>query len=384
MPTVVILHAAEDTLPARALAEKVRQAKLDVVLEKSGEELREALKGAAVSIALWSPRSVTQPELAENANFAKGKSKLIHATMQSAQPPAPFANESAVNLTGWRGEDDFPAWRDLAKLVTDKAGVAPLPPPTPKPASGFFQPGVVTPQAAQQTAAAQPAQQQQRNQQQRSQQQQQRPAQQQQRAAPPPPPRPTPSRAPAEAGEKKGGANMVLIAIITFIVVAVAGGGGYWFLTQNNNGAAYASIDNESVTALREFLAGNPSDADRERAEADLDRLEAAALADARAANTIEGWEAFLNNFPQSDEAVFARGQIEQLRLQQSSAPPALGPDGLPLPPDGLPPETPAGDTTTTTPAPTTPPASDSGPASLTPPATDEQETQEPADAPPG
>jgi hypothetical protein len=58
MATVVILHAAEDTLPARALAEKVRQAKLDVVLEKTGEEVREALKSGQVSIALWSPRSV--------------------------------------------------------------------------------------------------------------------------------------------------------------------------------------------------------------------------------------------------------------------------------------------------------------------------------------
>ncbi|MBC7768331.1 MAG: toll/interleukin-1 receptor domain-containing protein, partial [Phycisphaerales bacterium] len=159
MPTVVIIHAAEDTLPARALAEKLRQAKLDVVLEKNGDELRSALSSAKVAIGLWSPRSTSQPELADHAVFAKGKTKLIHATMQSAPAPEPFRNENAVNLTGWRGEDDFAAWRDLAKMVTDKAGVAPLPPPVPKPPSGFFQPGVVgdtaqAPPAGQQRQAA--------------------------------------------------------------------------------------------------------------------------------------------------------------------------------------------------------------------------------------
>lgn len=380
MPTVVILHAAEDTLPARALAEKVRQAKLEVVSEKSGDEVRNALKSAQVSIVLWSPRSVGQAELAENASFAKSKSKLIHATMQGAQPPAPFTNEQAVNLTGWRGEDDYPPWRELAQLVTSKAGVAPLPPPAVKPASGFFQPGAVTPQPPAGQAQGQA---QQRNQQQRPPQQQQQraaPQQQQQRAAQPQQQsRPTPSRAPAEAGEKKGGANMVLIAIITFIVVAVVGGGGYWFMTQNNNGAEYASVDATSVTALREFLAGDPSDADRERAEADLEQLEAAALSDARAANSIEAWEAFLRDFPDSDEAVFARGQIEQLRLQQSTAPPALGPDGLPLAPDATAPLSPDLEPP---PATTPTPVPSDGPASLTPPPAEEPPAEEPDDAP--
>jgi hypothetical protein len=380
MPTVVILHAAEDTLPARALAEKVRQAKLDVVLEKSGEDIREALKSANVTIALWSPRSVTQAELAENASFAKGKTKLIHATMQSAQPPAPFSNEQAVNLTGWRGEDDFPAWRELAQQVTSKAGVSPLPPPAPKPASGFFQPGVVAPQAQQ--PAPPPQQGQQRGQQQqRAAQQQQAPRQQAQpRPQQTQAPRPTPSRAPAEAnGEKKGGANMVLIAIITFIAVAVVGGGGYWFMTNNNNAAAYASIDNDSVSALREFLAADPSDADRERAEADLDRLEAASLSDARATNTVEAWEAFLRDFPQSDEAVYAQGQIQQLRLQQSAAPP-LGPDGQPLSPDAAP-LTELETLPEPAPTPTPAPSGTDGPASLTPPA-EETPNEEPGDAP--
>jgi len=368
MPTVVIIHAAEDTLPARALAEKVRQAKLDVVLEKSGDELRDAVKAANVTIALWSPRSATQAELADDAAFARGKTKLIHASMQSASAPDQFRADPTVNLTGWRGEDDFPAWRDLAKLVTAKAGVSPLPPPAPKPPSGFFQPGAVTPQA--QTASAPPR----ASAQQPRQQQQARPQAQQARSAP----QPRAPAAPRDAGEK-GGANMMLIGIITFIVVALAGGSGYWFMTQNGGESAYASIDHDSVSALNEFLATDPSAADSQRAREDLARLETAALADARAANSVDAWEAFLRDFPNSDEAVFAQGQIQQLRLQQSNAPPETPTDGA-LPADPLNPDAllqPMPPPPTTTPPSTTP----QGPTSLSPPP-EEPETQEPGDAP--
>jgi len=371
MPTVVIIHAAEDTLPARALAEKVRQAKLDVVLEKSGEELRTALKAANVTIALWSPRSASQPTMADDAAFARGKTKLIHASMQSATAPDQFRSDPAVNLTGWRGEDDFAAWRELAKLVTAKAGVPPLPPPAPRPPSGFFQPGVVAPQAQGASAPQQPA----RGAAQppRQQQPQQRP---QPQAAARPAPQPQRASSPEpDTGEKKGGANMMLIGIITFIVVAVAGGGGYWFMTQNSE-SAYASVDHDSVSALNEFLATDPPAADRQRARDDLARLEEAALADARAANSIDAWEGFLRDFPNSDEAVFAQGQIQQLRVQQATAPVGENTDTLPpaepLDPDLVPPDTapPA-----TTPAPST----ENGPQSLSPP---NEPTTEPDDAP--
>src|SRR5262249_5390829 len=137
MATALIIHAPDDALPARALAEKLRAAKLNVILEKpAGEDVREAVKGAQVVVALWSPRSVNQAALIDDVAFARGKSKLVHAQMQNAQTPSQFAGDKSVNLTGWRGEDEFAPWRELAKQVTDRAGVAPLPPPAPRPASG--------------------------------------------------------------------------------------------------------------------------------------------------------------------------------------------------------------------------------------------------------
>ena len=38
-------------------------------------------------------------------------------------PRASFGGDKIVNLTGWRGEDDFAPWRELAKIVTDKAAL---------------------------------------------------------------------------------------------------------------------------------------------------------------------------------------------------------------------------------------------------------------------
>jgi hypothetical protein len=365
MATVVIIHAAEDTLPARALAEKLRQAKLTVTLEHPlGDPLREAVKNAQVTVALWSPRAVAQPTIVEEVQAAKGKSKVVHALMQSAAIPEQFRGEQPVNLTGWRGEDDFAPWRDLAKLVTSKAGVANLPPPAPKPPSGFFQPGRPDAGAAGQPAprqAARPQQQQQRAQQPARPQQQQRP----QQAAPRPAPRPAPqTSAPAEARSGGGGRGM-LIAIIALVVVGVAGGGGYWYFTQSQGAQATSleQIDLTSAAAIRDFLASNPSAAEREQAREALATLEQQTLDAARDANTIEAFEQFLRDFPDSEEAVFVQGQIQQLRLLEAEgaqdAPPETATGApiteLPADPDLVPPGA--------------APDADNGPAVITPPA---------------
>jgi hypothetical protein len=367
MASVVIIHAAEDTLPARALAEKLRQAQLQVILEKPpGEELRAAVKGSQVTIALWSPRSNTNPALAEEVNFARGKSKVLHALMQSAQAPDQFRSDKSVNLTGWRGEDEFAPWRELAKLVTDKAGVAPLPPPAPRPPSGFFQPGrpgSTAPQAAT-SQASRP---------------QQRAAQPQRQQAAPPPrqaaPRPTPARSiPQPETEPKRGGGMVVIAAIVFVAVAGLGGGAYWYFTQNNAQAASAAWDavsREDADALRAFISGDPGEY-RDDAEQALANLEESTYASAGRADSIEAYEAFLNDFPESEHATRARGRIAELRTLTPATEGETLPELPELPaadPDLLPPGT------TTTPAPDT-----GGPQPITPPA--EDTAQPPPDAP--
>jgi hypothetical protein len=371
MVTVAIIHAAEDALPARALAEKLRLAKLTVVLEKSpGEEQRNAAKEAKAAVALWSPRSVSQQAVIDDATFARGKTKLIHASMQNAALPDAFRSDKSINLTGWRGEDDFPAWRELAKLVTEKAGVSNIPPPAPKPPSGFFQPGAVRPDAQ---AAAPPPRGQQRAPQSTP------PPRQQQAAAPRPAPAPRaapPPRSapPPSAGEEsRGNGGMMMIAAIVFVVVALAGGGGYWFWSQQQNAtstsAAWESVDTGSADALRAFIDGDPGEY-REEAQQALGALEERSYEAASDSDTIEAFEAFLNDFPDSDHALAARGRIAELQAMPQT--PVEG-EALPVTPDATAPNPDLVPPGTTTP--------DGGPATLTPPS--EPDTTTPPDEAP-
>lgn len=332
MPTVVIIHAGDDTLPARALAEKLRAANLTPVLEQtSSEALRAAVKAAPVTLVLWSPRSIDSPTISDEVSFARGKSKVLHVTMQNSTVPEAFRSDRSVNLTGWRGEDDFAAWCELAGLVTERAGVKPLPPAAPKPPSGFFQPGVVREAAGAgaPAPAARAAQTQRAPQPQRA---------EPQRAAPP---RPQPApRAPAYTPEREtssgsgggGGGRGMMIGIIAFLVVAVAGGGGYYFWNQSQNQAtttAWDAVAQNDPDALRAFLAGDPGDF-RDEAQQALRQLEERSFDAAQDSDTIDGFENFLNDFPDSEHAIAARGRIAELQTMtptdETTVDPALAP----------------------------------------------------------
>ncbi|MBY0562801.1 MAG: hypothetical protein K2P58_01345 [Hyphomonadaceae bacterium] len=358
MASVVIIHAADDALPSRALAEKLRQAGAQVTLDRApGGETQAALAGAAAAIALWSPRSVAQAALIADAEAARVATQLVHATMQSASVPASFAGEPAVNLTGWRGEDDFAPWRQLAAMIMERIG-APPPQPTPRPS--FLK--AAPPSPPQKPAAPTPT----------------------PMVAPAPALAPTTPAEPARTFDedepaRAGASKTLLIAAAALVAVGVIGGGGYWIVSQNSaDTTALEDIDISSAAELRAFIASTRSSDERQEAQAALRQLEEYSLDAARDANTIEAFETFLQNFPNSEERVFVQGQIQQLRLREAQAPqgvelgPATTTTELPagVDPDLLPPDT------TFDPA-TTPP-NQSGPVPLTVPP-----TEEPAPAPP-
>ncbi|HVV32933.1 MAG TPA: hypothetical protein VHC73_06880 [Vitreimonas sp.] len=389
MATALIIHAPDDALPARALAEKLRAANLNVVLEKMpGDEVRDAAKNAQVILALWSPRSVSQATLIDDVAFARSKSKILHAQMQNAQTPAQFAGDQSVNLTGWRGEDEFAPWRELANLVTDRAGVAPLPPPAPRPASGFFTPGRVeastapnapAPAAANMRAA---------------------PVQQAPRAAAPPPPRPAaprtaqppqapPPRAAApprvdrpppgyEPDEPKKGGMGMIIGIVALIVVLGGGAAGYmWWQGQQSahaSAAAFDQIDRNDPAALRAFISAN-SGAAKAQAQGALSELEERSYEAASDADTVDALQGFLHDFPDSQHALAARGRIAELQANPDSTVDTTGGVDQPTTTDQV---APGGETTTS--ATTTAPSANGAPIQLTPPS--EPPSQEPPSAP--
>ncbi|HVZ99241.1 MAG TPA: TIR domain-containing protein [Caulobacterales bacterium] len=369
MASVVIVHAAEDTPPARALAEKLRQMGLQPVVEQTGDALHSAMRGAKAMVALWSPRSASSSDLVEEVKLAKGMGPVIHARMQNAATPADFSGEASIDLTGWRGEDGFPAWRALAIAVAEKTGVT----PPPRPPSHFFQPGAPGAAAA---AVAPPRQ-----------------------APPPTAPAPDPApraadfnraelnRTGLEADEpRSGGGKLAVIGAITFVVVAALGGGGYFAWTQMQgsqaSAAAWEHLDKTSPAQLRAFLQDNPG-AYRDQAQGTLTELEQHRWSAARSADTMDALNAFLNDFPHSDHALEARGRIAELQSAPATTTPI--PDSLtPLPPastdpDLLPPGV-SGAPETTAPAQTAP--SQQGPVSLTPPPQAPPPTPTPQDQP--
>jgi hypothetical protein len=341
MPTVVIVHAAEDSAPARALAEKLGAMGLTTVVDSPpGEALRASVRSAAAIVALWSPRSTGQSGVIDEVAYARTTGPVIHARMQNASSPVEFADDRDIDLTGWRGEDTFAAWRELAKAVADRAGVA-APAPAPNP---FFQPGAPPAQpAAAPRAQAPPT-------------RQPAPAAPQ-AARPAPPPRPAPAAAPQprpeppmrppEEPRDSGGANRLLvIGIVTFLVVAALGGGGYFAWTQMQgsqaSSTAWENIDKTDPAALRAFLADNPG-AKREDAQTALASLDAESYAAARAADSIESYQGYVSDFPDGENVLAARGRIAELQ----AAPPSETADqeidpltGMPYAPeDLLPPE---------------------------------------------
>ena len=211
-----------------------------------------------------------------------------------------------MDLTGWRGEDDFGAWLKLAGLVTDIAGVAPLPPPQARPASGFFQPGrsVGEPPQAPPPRAAPPV---------REPPPREPSLHEASLREPAPPPRaePPPQRGTIEPREpEKTGPNMMLIGIVTFLVVALAGGGGYYFWSQSQGGAgaaaAWAELDQDDPAALRAFLEDNPG-ALRAQAREALQELERTRYASARGGYD-RGAQRSRPIFPTASNLLAARG----------------------------------------------------------------------------
>lgn len=371
MATVVIIHAADDALPARALAEKLRAARLMPVLEKYGEEVRAAARGANAVIALWSPRSAANRELVEDVAAARGAGAVTHARMQNTPLPGQFRDDVSFDLTGWRGEDDFRPWRDLADAITTKAGVAPLP-AAPAGGSAFFQPG--RPAGAGEGAATQRPQ---APRQQAPRQQAPRPA-----AAPASPQHSFPPRASTESAAEPGkSGSPVMMIVIGAIALAVLGGGAFFLFGRGGGtqaATAWEEVARNDATALRAFIAGSPGEF-RDDAETALAELEQQSFDAAQDADTIEGFEAFLADFPDSDNAIAARGRIAELRNQPEppTAVEAIAPaeTAEPVDPDLLPPPAATAPNQATATTPETP----GGPATIAPPSTPTEPAPQPS-----
>ena len=184
-------------------------------------------------------------------------------------------------------------------------------------------------------------------------------------------PRVAPQRGSASASKGEGGGRGMMMGVIGLVVVAVLGG-GYFFWRQSQGAqtvsAAWEEVERNDAAALRAFLGGQPG-AFRDEAQAALAELEERSYEAASDSDTLESLEAFLNEFPDSEHAIAARGRMAELESLPAAPVEAaeLPPVETPADPDLVPPGT--------------TPESSGGPAPLTPP-TETPPPEEPATAP--
>lgn len=165
---------------------------------------------------------------------------------------------------------------------------------------------------------------------------------------------------------------MVVIGAIVFVLVAALGGGGYWFMTQNSasaTSAAWDAVDRNDADALRAFIDGDPG-ASRAEAEQALSDLEERSFEAASDSDTVEAFEAFLNDFPNSQHATRANGRIAELRTMTPAT--ETPTEEVPLAPETDPDLLPPGTTMTA-------PDTGAGPQQITPPS---EENTPPAEQP--
>lgn len=150
-----------------------------------------------------------------------------------------------------------------------------------------------------------------------------------------------------------------MIGIAAVVVLGLAGGGYYFYSqsqTADSTSAAWESVAQNDADELRAFISGDPGEY-RDEAESALAALEERSFEAASDSDTIDALEAFLNEFPDSEHAITARGRIAELQTLEPATE---------TPPEGqLPPESTLPDPDLVPPNATAP---DAGPPSLTPP----------------
>lgn len=175
MTDVFISYAREDGAQAERIARGLEAMGLSVFWDNEippgqtwADYIEEKLNQCNVAVVLWSQHSTKSQWVREEARM--GRSKLIPAKLDVAEPPFGFGDVQAADLSHWAGDYNHPEWGRFANAVFAKARPAGAAPqaaaphtPPPPPAGGWQQPqsnqssggGWQTPPPAQQSWSAQ-------------------------------------------------------------------------------------------------------------------------------------------------------------------------------------------------------------------------------------
>lgn len=86
------------------------------------EVLDERLTAAKAVVVLWSKEAVKSDWVEAEADRARADRKLVQMTLDGSLPPIPFDRIQCVDLTGWAGDVEAPAWKKVAASVGSLVG----------------------------------------------------------------------------------------------------------------------------------------------------------------------------------------------------------------------------------------------------------------------
>lgn len=134
-PEVFVSYARPDRPAAQALAAALGEAGLSVWWDRQlagGEDfadvIAEHLAAARVVLVLWSRAAVNSNFVRDEASRARDAGKLLPLRIEDVQPPLGFGTIHTLDLIGWEGDRDDPAWQELLANLRRAPGTRPAPP----------------------------------------------------------------------------------------------------------------------------------------------------------------------------------------------------------------------------------------------------------------
>jgi adenylate cyclase len=84
--------------------------------------IEERLREAKAVVVIWSAEAVKSQWVQSEADKAREDGKLVQLNLDGAKLPMPFDRIQCVDMNGWRGDLNAPAWRKIAASVVELVG----------------------------------------------------------------------------------------------------------------------------------------------------------------------------------------------------------------------------------------------------------------------
>lgn len=147
MSDVFISYGRSTAPQAQATAAALRALGFSVWLDEDlpghrpyAEVIEEQLTSAKAVVTIWSAEAVKSHWVCSEANRGREGGKLVQFAIDKARLPMPFDQIQCLNLVGWTGQGEHPAWpkvvASIDALVRGHGAPRPHPPSPPRAAAG--------------------------------------------------------------------------------------------------------------------------------------------------------------------------------------------------------------------------------------------------------